>query len=98
MPTTGSYVYALGRIEPRFPRLSVEKEFAQATGRAETVNVTDRQALRQVFEADQTVDDFSGCGQHHNTDIAGSRRRGARVSPSSPGMLISRMTRLADFS
>jgi hypothetical protein len=27
-----SYVYALGRIEPRFPRLSVEKEFAQATG------------------------------------------------------------------
>jgi hypothetical protein len=28
-----SFVYALGRIEPRFPRLSVEKEFAQATGR-----------------------------------------------------------------
>src|SRR5260370_14976604 len=44
-----SYVYALGRIEPRFPRLSVEKEFAQATGRAETVNLTDRQVLRQVF-------------------------------------------------
>ena len=45
-----SYVYALGRIEPRFPRLSVEKEFAQATGRAETVNLTDRQALRRVLE------------------------------------------------
>jgi hypothetical protein len=45
-----SYVYALGRIEPRFPRLSIEKEFAQATGRAETVNLTDRQALRQVLE------------------------------------------------
>jgi hypothetical protein len=45
-----SYVYALGRIEPRFPRLSVEKEFAQATGRAETVNLTDRQALRQVLQ------------------------------------------------
>src|SRR5262249_37549932 len=45
-----SYVYALGRIEPRFPRLSVEKEFAQATGRAETANLTDRQALRQVLE------------------------------------------------
>jgi hypothetical protein len=29
--------------------LSVEKEFAQATGRAETVNLTDRQALRQVL-------------------------------------------------
>src|SRR6516165_9724187 len=45
-----SYVYVLGRIEPRFPRLSVEKEFAQATGRAETVNLTDRQALRRVLE------------------------------------------------
>ena len=45
-----SYVYALGRIEPRFPRLSVEKELAQATGRAETANLTDRQALRQVLE------------------------------------------------
>src|SRR5262249_49906140 len=45
-----SYVYALGRIEPRFPRLSVEKEFAQATGRAETVNLTNRQALRRVLE------------------------------------------------
>src|SRR6476660_3860116 len=45
-----SYVYALGRIEPRFPRLSIEKEFAQATGRAETVNLTDRQALRRVLE------------------------------------------------
>lgn len=45
-----SYVYALGRLEPRFPRLSVEKEFAQATGRAETVNLTDRQALRRVLE------------------------------------------------
>src|SRR6516165_4606240 len=45
-----SYVYALGRIEPRFPRLSVEKEFAQATGRAETVNLTDRQALQRVLQ------------------------------------------------
>jgi PatG Domain len=45
-----SYVYSLGRIEPRFPRLSVEKEFAQATGRAETVNLTDRQVLREVLQ------------------------------------------------
>jgi PatG Domain len=45
-----SYVYALGRVEPRFPRLSVEKEFAQATGRAETVNLTDRQALQKVLQ------------------------------------------------
>ncbi len=26
-----SYVYAIGRIEPRFPNLGAEKEFAQAT-------------------------------------------------------------------
>jgi hypothetical protein len=45
-----SYVYALGRIEPRFPRLSVEKEFAQAAGRADTVNLTDRQALQRVLQ------------------------------------------------
>jgi hypothetical protein len=44
-----SYVYALGRIEPRFSSLSVEKEFAQATGRAETAGLTDRQALHSVL-------------------------------------------------
>jgi hypothetical protein len=42
-----SYIYAVGRIEPRFPLLSVEKEFAQATGRAQTDGLTDRQALHQ---------------------------------------------------
>jgi hypothetical protein len=44
-----SFVYVLGRVEPRFPRLSVEKEFAQATGRADTAGLTDREALRQVL-------------------------------------------------
>jgi hypothetical protein len=44
-----SYVYALGQIEARFPRPSVEKEMAQATGRAETVGDTDRQAFHQVL-------------------------------------------------
>jgi len=43
------YVYALGRIEPRFPTLSVEKEFAQATGRAPTEGLTDRAALCKVL-------------------------------------------------
>jgi hypothetical protein len=47
--TTSAYVYALGCIEPRFPRLSVEKEYAQATGRAETTGLTDRQALQTVL-------------------------------------------------
>src|SRR5262245_27350951 len=48
-----SYVYALGRIEPRFPNLSVEKEMAQATGRAETMGLTDRQALHGVLSERQ---------------------------------------------
>jgi hypothetical protein len=44
-----SYVYALGQIETRFPRPSVEKEVAQATGRAETAGHTDRQAFRNTL-------------------------------------------------
>lgn len=44
-----AYVYAIGKIEPRCPQLSVEKEFAQATGRAETDGLTDRQALHRVL-------------------------------------------------
>jgi hypothetical protein len=56
-PTCGaanpSYVYAIGRIEPRFPRLSAEKEFAQATGRADTAGLTDRQAVQKVLSQRQ---------------------------------------------
>ena len=44
-----SHVYTIGRIEARFPRLSVEKEFAQATGRAETASQTDQQAFYNVL-------------------------------------------------
>jgi hypothetical protein len=44
-----SYVYALGRIEARFPRLSVEKEFAQVAGRAETAGKTDQQVFHAVL-------------------------------------------------
>ena len=44
-----SYVYAIGRIEPRFPRLSVEKEFAQAAGRADAQGLTDRQTLHRII-------------------------------------------------
>jgi hypothetical protein len=46
---TPSYIYAIGRNEPRFPRASVEKEFAQATGRAAAAGLTDRQALHAVL-------------------------------------------------
>jgi len=44
-----AYVYALGRVEPRFPSLALEKEFAQATGRADTAGLTDRQAVHAVL-------------------------------------------------
>jgi hypothetical protein len=44
-----SYVYAIGRVEPRFPSLAVEKEFAQATGRGGTAGLSDRQALHAVL-------------------------------------------------
>jgi hypothetical protein len=47
--STSAYIYALGRIEPRFPSPGVEKEFAQVTGRTETAGLTDRQALHQVL-------------------------------------------------
>jgi len=43
------YIYALGRVEPRFPSLAVEKEFAQAPGRAGTAGLTDRQSLHAVL-------------------------------------------------
>lgn len=46
---SASYVYALGQVEERYPRPSVEKEVAQATGRAETAGRTDRQAFHQIL-------------------------------------------------
>jgi hypothetical protein len=44
-----SYVYAIGRVEARFPNLSAEKEFFQATGRADTAGKTDQQAFHTVL-------------------------------------------------
>ena len=46
---TVSYVYAIGRVEARFPNLGAEKEFAQATGRTETAGKTDQQTLHAVL-------------------------------------------------
>lgn len=46
---TTPYIYALGRIEARFPRLSVEKEFAQIVGRGETNGKTDQQVFHSVL-------------------------------------------------
>jgi hypothetical protein len=44
-----SYVYALGRIEARFPRLSVEKEFVQVAGRSETAGKTGQQVFHTIL-------------------------------------------------
>jgi hypothetical protein len=50
---TTSFVYALGRIEARCPNLACEKEFAQATGRADAAGLTDREALHKVLSQRQ---------------------------------------------
>jgi hypothetical protein len=44
-----SYVYAIGRVEARFPNLAAEKEFAQATGRTETTGKTNQQTFHAVL-------------------------------------------------
>lgn len=44
-----NYIYAIGKIEPRFPTLALEKEFAQVTGRTETKGLTDWQAFHNVL-------------------------------------------------
>src|SRR5215471_6281698 len=48
-PLSPAWVYAIGRIEPRFPKISVEEEFAQALGRDKTAGLTDRQAFHSAL-------------------------------------------------
>lgn len=48
-PASTHFVYALGRLEPRFPTLAVEKEFAQVVGRGDTAGLTDRETLRSLL-------------------------------------------------
>jgi hypothetical protein len=43
------YVYAIGRVIPRFPSAGVEKEVLQVMGRGDTSGLTDRQALHAVL-------------------------------------------------
>jgi hypothetical protein len=43
------FIYAIGRVEARFPNLAAEKEFAQATGRADTAGQTDQQTFHSVL-------------------------------------------------
>lgn len=44
-----SFVYAIGRVEAHFPNLAAEKEFAQATGRADTAGKTNQQTFHAVL-------------------------------------------------
>jgi len=46
---TTSFVFALGRVEPRFSSPAVEKEFAQAVGRTDTAGQNDRQTLHAIL-------------------------------------------------
>jgi hypothetical protein len=48
-PASLSFVYAVGQKEARFPRLSVEKEFAQVAAQLDTTGMTDRQLLQTVL-------------------------------------------------
>ena len=54
-PPAKSYVYALGRVEARFPTIAIEKEFAQATGRSDTAGLTDQQTLHEVLSQRQNL-------------------------------------------
>jgi PatG Domain len=51
--TSTNYVYAIGKIKWRFPNQSIEKEFAQATGRVETAGLSDRQTVYEVLSGRQ---------------------------------------------
>ena len=48
-PPDSSWVFAIGRVEPRFPSLALEKEFAQVVGRAGTEGLTNRQVLQSTL-------------------------------------------------
>jgi len=42
------WIYAIGRVEARFPSLAIEKEYAQVLGREQANGLTDRQALHAI--------------------------------------------------
>lgn len=46
---TYPYVYAIGRVQHSFATLGDEKEYAQATGRADAKGLTDQQVLHQAL-------------------------------------------------
>ena len=52
---SSSFVYALSRVEARFPNLSVEKEFAQATSRGAKGGGSDQETMHRVLSQADNV-------------------------------------------
>jgi hypothetical protein len=50
-PASHPYVYALGRVEPRFPGVGVERELAHAAAGSDTKGLTDRQVLHKLLKS-----------------------------------------------
>jgi hypothetical protein len=48
-----SFVYVIGRLSFRFPRLAVEKEFAQVAARSDAAGLTDHQTLHKILSDSQ---------------------------------------------
>lgn len=48
-PAPPAWIYAIGNVGPRFPRISVEKEFAQALAREKTTDLSDLQAFQAAL-------------------------------------------------
>jgi len=44
-----AFVYALGRIDARYPTLAIEKEFAQVVGSFDSAGLTDREVVHAVI-------------------------------------------------
>ena len=50
-----NYIYAIGKIEVRFPSIGIEKEFAQAVGREDFTDFTDRQILYSILSKPENL-------------------------------------------
>jgi hypothetical protein len=53
--SSASFIYAIGRVSPTFPSLALEKEYAQAAGRSEIADLTDRQAAATVLRDNRYI-------------------------------------------
>jgi PatG Domain len=47
------YIYSIGLVQPRFPSLGIEKEFAQISSRQDTSGFSDSRVMHQILSDDQ---------------------------------------------